>query len=64
MKKIFFLMAVILLLPAMSYAQPAITFDAEEHDFGTIAPTDTIEHVFEFTNTGDKELVIQKLGSS
>ena len=40
MKKIIFLMTVILLLPALSYAQPAITFDSEEHDFGTVAPVD------------------------
>jgi len=64
MKKKFFLMTIILLLPVLAYAQPSITFDSEEHDFGTVAPVDTIEHVFEFTNTGDQDLVIQKLSSS
>jgi len=57
-------MMTVLLLPAFSYAQPAITFDSEEHDFGTVAPVDSIEHVFEFSNTGDQALVIQKLSSS
>lgn len=57
-------MTILLLLPVLSYAQPSITFDSEEHDFGTVAPVDIIEHVFEFTNTGDQDLVIQKLSSS
>ena len=64
MKKILFLISIVLLLPVLSYAQPSITFDSEEHDFGTVAPVGTIEHVFEFTNTGDQDLHIQKLGSS
>jgi len=64
MKKIILLMTIILLLPVLSYAQPSIAFDSEEHDFGTVAPAGTIEHVFEFTNTGDQDLLIQKLGSS
>jgi hypothetical protein len=64
MKKIIFLMTIILLLPVLSYAQPSIIFDSEEHDFGTVTPAGTIEHVFEFTNTGDQDLMIQKLSSS
>jgi hypothetical protein len=64
MKRIVFLMTFILLLPVLSYAQPAVTFDSEEHDFGTVAPVGTIEHSFEFTNTGDQDLLIQKLSSS
>jgi hypothetical protein len=64
MKKKFFLMTILLLLPVFAYAQPSITFDSEEHDFGTVAPAGIIEHVFEFTNTGDQDLVIQKLSSS
>jgi Protein of unknown function (DUF1573) len=57
-------MTVVLFFPALSYAQPSIAFDAEEHDFGTVAPVDAIEHVFEFSNTGDQDLIIQKLSSS
>ena len=64
MKKVFFFTMIILLLPVISCAQPSIAFDSEEHDFGTVAPVDTIEHVFEFTNTGDQDLLIEKLGSS
>ena len=57
-------MTIILLLPVLSYAQPSVSFDSEEHDFGAVAPAGTIEHVFEFTNTGDQVLVILKLSSS
>jgi hypothetical protein len=64
MKRIIFLMTVVLLFPALSYAQPSAAFDSEDHDFGTVAPVDTIEHIFGFTNTGDQDLVIQKLSSS
>jgi hypothetical protein len=64
MKNIIFLMTIILLLPVLSHAEPSISFDSEEHDFGAVAPVDTVEHVFEFTNTGDQDLLIQKLGSS
>jgi peptidoglycan-associated lipoprotein len=36
----------------------AITFDKQFHDFGLIKKGDRPEHVFEFTNTGDVDLVI------
>ena len=53
-------MTIILLLPVLSYAQPSVTFDSEEHDFGTVAPVETIEHVFEFTNTGNHRTSLSK----
>jgi hypothetical protein len=60
MKKIF-LLVFLFLFPAISYAQPSILFDTENHNLGTIARCDTIEQTFDFTNTGDEELVIEKL---
>ncbi len=60
MRKIF-LLAFLFIFPAISYSQPSITFDTENYDFGTIAPSDAIEHSFDFTNTGDEDLVIEKL---
>ena len=60
MKRIL-LFALFFLFPAISYAQPSIVFDTEIYDFGTVTQSDTIEHTFEFTNTGDKELIIEKL---
>jgi hypothetical protein len=35
-----------------------ITWDKATHDFGEIMEGDKVEHVFHFTNTGNKELVI------
>ncbi len=63
MRKIF-LLAFLFLLPAISYSQPSIIFDTENYDFGTVAQSDTIEHTFDFTNTGDEELAIKNLVSS
>ena len=60
MRKIFIL-AFLFLFPAISYSQPSIVFDTENYDFGTVAQSDTIEHSFDFTNTGNEELVIEKL---
>jgi hypothetical protein len=50
-----------LFLPAICYAQPSIVFDTQYHDFGTVNPGDTIEYTFDFTNAGDRELVVEKL---
>jgi hypothetical protein len=63
MKKIF-LLVFLFLFPAVSYAQPSIVFDTENHDSGTIAKCDTIEQTFDFTNTGNEDLVIEKLITS
>lgn len=37
---------------------PIMTFDKTEHDFGTIQQGDAVETMFNFTNTGEKPLVI------
>jgi hypothetical protein len=63
MKRIF-LCIFFLLFPVLAYAQPSINFDSEVYDFGTIDHGEEIEHTFEFTNTGDKELVIERLKTS
>jgi len=60
MRKIFIL-AFLFIFPAISYSQPSITFDTENYDFGIAAQSDTIEHSFDFTNSGNEELVIEKL---
>jgi hypothetical protein len=60
----FFLLAFLFLFPAISYCQPSITFDTESYDFETVAQGDIIEHTFDFTNAGDEELVIEKLGQT
>jgi hypothetical protein len=55
------LLVFLLLFPAISHAQPSIAFDAETHDFGTVTAGETIGHVFQVRNAGDKELIIEKL---
>ena len=37
---------------------PVLTFDKNEHDFGTIDEGDVVETVFAFTNTGNSDLTI------
>ena len=54
----------LLFLPALAFAQPAIHFDEVSYDFGTVGQEDTVRHFFEFTNTGDQELVIEKVSGS
>ncbi|MGB5980354.1 MAG: DUF1573 domain-containing protein [Cyclobacteriaceae bacterium] len=43
---------------------PAISFEKEEHDFGTINEGDVVEHTFAFTNTGEKPLIISNASAS
>ena len=38
---------------------PKIVFSEERHEFGDITQGDVIEHVFEFTNSGNAPLVLQ-----
>jgi hypothetical protein len=52
------------LLPAISFAQPVIEFDSESYNAGTTTQGDVIEHIFEFTNKGDDDLLIEKVTSS
>jgi hypothetical protein len=63
MKRII-LIALFLLFPLLAYAQPSIVFDAETYDFGPVSDVDTIEHIFEFANKGDTELIIDKVVAS
>mgnify|MGYP000318398761 CR=1 FL=1 len=43
---------------------PAITFDKKEHDFGEIESKQSVETVFNYTNTGKAPLVITDIKSS
>jgi hypothetical protein len=60
MRKIVFVIF-LLVFPAMAYAQPSISFDSKNYDFGTIHQGKSIEHTFEVSNAGNEELFIQKL---
>ncbi|AKD02893.1 DUF1573 domain-containing protein [Pontibacter korlensis] len=44
---------------ATSENTPVMTFQQTEYDFGSIKQGETVEHTFEFTNTGSTPLVIE-----
>ncbi len=60
MKTLFFLVLIVI-FPASAYSQPSIAFDTDRHDFGIVSGGDMLEHTFHFTNSGDEELIIEKL---
>ncbi|MGM5470065.1 DUF1573 domain-containing protein [Flavobacteriaceae bacterium LMO-SS05] len=43
---------------------PAISFEEEEHDFGTIINGTPVETVFKYTNTGKSPLVVSNIKST
>ena len=61
MKRFFFIAVFILLTQSLSYAGPFAHFDEFEHDLGNISNEDKVEYAFGFSNTGDEDLLIQKL---
>jgi hypothetical protein len=63
MKKIIFL-AIFLLFPIISYAQPSIAFDSETYDFGPVERGSELKHTFIVSNEGNEELYIKGLVSS
>jgi uncharacterized protein DUF1573 len=44
--------------PTTNSVLPVMSFAEQQFDFGTIQQGDVVEHVFEFTNTGNTNLVI------
>lgn len=41
-----------------------VTFASYEHDFGTLDAGESVTHMFEFTNTGDEPLLLDKCKGS
>jgi len=64
MKRVLLAAIVILLSHSLSYAQPAARFTEVEFDFGNVSSQDKVEHVFDFSNTGDEDLVIEKTAAT
>lgn len=64
MYKILLTVFLLLILPDLSYAAPAIHFNEVSHDFGTVEQNEIPEYVFEFTNKGNQSLIIKKLTAS
>jgi hypothetical protein len=65
MKRISLPILFLLLLPGLSYGAPAIDFGSISHDFGVVGGGEkTVRHVFDFSNRGDRDLIIEKLSAS
>jgi hypothetical protein len=43
---------------------PAITFNSDKHDFGDVLSGPQLEYYFEFTNTGQNNLIIKNVSTS
>jgi hypothetical protein len=63
MKK-FFVLVFLLFFPAIAFAQPAISFDKEQNDFGAVSQGTSLDYTFEFTNSGSEDLIISKVAPS
>jgi hypothetical protein len=61
MKKIILML---LLFPTFAWAQPAIEFTTEKHDFGNVIQGAQLEYTFEFINAGSDELIIKEVNTS
>jgi hypothetical protein len=52
-------------LPGLSFGAPAIGFGSISHDFGVVSGGEkTVHYVFDFSNRGDQDLIIEKLSAS
>ncbi len=47
-----------LLAPTLAWAEPAIVFQTERHDFGAVRQGAQLQYTFEFSNSGTDELII------
>ena len=59
--KRFIFAIVILLFPALAFAQPSIVFDTVMHDFGIVEKGGVLEFGFDYRNEGTEDLEINKI---
>ncbi len=59
-----FLIVLVIMFPGLVHAGPSIRFESEVHDLGTVKKDAFLEVAFEFTNTGNEELLIKRLTAS
>lgn len=65
MKKVLFLMLMMVTMAVTANAQAKIKFEKISHDYGTFAEKDGVQVCeFKFTNAGDKPLVINQAVAS
>lgn len=60
-KIIIYLALTLLLSPVIALADPSIEFASERATLGDVVEGQKAEHIYEFTNNGSDELVIEKL---
>lgn len=58
------IIVLLLLVPALLQAHPAIEFAEQKHAFGPVGQETKPEHFFDFVNRGDQDLVIEKVSAS
>ncbi len=58
------ILALLLILPALAYAEPSIQFESQTHDFGEVQQGVQLEHTFEFENAGTEDLIIKQVAPS
>jgi hypothetical protein len=51
----------LLVLPSLALAGPAIVFGEQSYDFGAVNGKSYLERTFTFTNAGDQDLIIKKI---
>lgn len=58
------LIIILVVFPAVCFAQPSIVFNKEKQDFGEVKKGTELEYTFEFINEGDQDLIISKIITS
>lgn len=64
MKRILFLFNILFAVVLVAQAQPKITFDKNVQELGYVLWRNPVTITYNFTNMGDKPLVISKVTSS
>ncbi len=59
-----YLVMLFLWFPVAAWSAPAIEFQTENHDFGKVIKGVQLEYMFEFTNLGTDELIIDSVNTS
>jgi uncharacterized protein DUF1573 len=59
-----YLFVLLVWFPALAWAAPAIEFQSEKHDFGSVIQGAQLEYQFEFSNRGTDELIIDSVNTS
>jgi hypothetical protein len=53
-----------ILFPVVAHAVPEMSFETFKHDFGSVTAGEQLHYEFQFSNTGDEDLMITRLSPS